>query len=202
MFRRVSQSGLTLVEMIVTIVVLAIAIVSISQMLQSGIGRSSDVLIQLRTVSLAQAYLDEILSKRFDENSRNRGIPPCRGSTGPLNRRCSKETGAFPPQPELFGEDGSETRATYDDVDDYHLLNEGFGTGNDLEDAEGNPRLGYENYTVNVNVRYINVGGGEEGSFNVNNELDDEFDAKLITVTISHASLPRDFVYAAYKSNF
>lgn len=202
MFRHSSSQGFTLVELIVTIVVLAVALVGITQMLQSGLGRSSDVLIQVRTASLAKAYLDEILGKRFDENSRNRGIPPCRGSTGPLGRRCSKESGAFPPQPELFGPD-SETRANYDDVDDYHNLNEGFGTGNDLEDAQGNQRAGYDNYTVNVQVRYINVGGGEEeAAFNVNNELDDQYDAKLITITISHTSLPQDFIYAAYKSNF
>ncbi len=201
MFRRARQSGLTLVEMIITIVVLAIALVSISQMLNGGLGRSADALIQLRTVSLAQAYLDEILGKRFDENSRNRGIPPCRGSTGPVARRCSQETGT--PQPEVFGSDGTETRATFDDVDDYHNLSEGFGTGNDLEDAEGNLRTGYDNYTVNVSVRYINVGvGEEEESFNVNNELDDQYDAKLITVTIGHSALSQDFIYAAYKANF
>lgn len=201
MYSEIRQAGLSLVELIVTIVILAVALAGLSVMLNNGFSRSSDALIQLRTVSLAQAYLDEILGKRFDENSRNRGIPPCRGSTGPLGRRCSQETGT--PQPEVFGPDGSETRATYDDVDDYHGLNEGFGTGNDLEDAEGVQRTGYDNYTVNVQVRYINTGVGEEEAlFNVNNELDDQYDAKLITVTVSHSALPQDFIYAAYKSNF
>ncbi|MEX0965244.1 MAG: type II secretion system protein [Pseudohongiellaceae bacterium] len=195
------QKGVTMVELVLTIVILAIALTGISVMLSRGFNRSSDALIQLRAVSLAQAYLDEILGKRFDENSRNSGIPPCRGTTGPLGRRCSQETGT--PQPEVFGPDGSETRATYDDVDDYHNLSEGFGTGNDLEDAQGVLRTGYDNYTVNVSVRYINVGvGEEEESFNVNNELDDQYDAKLITVTIGHSSQSPDFAFSAYKSNF
>lgn len=195
------QKGLTLIELIVTIVILAIALTGISVMMNNGFNRSADALLQFRSVSLAQAYLDEILSKRFDENSRNSGIPPCRGSTGPLGRRCSQEAGT--PQPEIFGPDGGETRATYDDVDDYHNLNEGFGTGNDLEDAQGIQRTGYDNFTVDITVRYINVGvGEEEASFNVNNELDDQFDAKLISITVSHTALTQDSVFAVYKANF
>ena len=105
--------------------------------------------------------------------------------------------------PPDFGPDPSENREDFDDVDDYHCLEEGFDFGTDLEDATGTARDGYENYSVSIEVRYIDIGGGgEEENLGANNELDDQYDAKLITVTVSHSQLSSDFVYSAYKANF
>jgi len=201
MLTRRYQQGLSLIELIVTIVILSIALVTITVFINSGLGRSSDTLLELRTATLAKAYMDEILSKRFDEKSANNGIPPCRAPDGPggvpPNRECTVEAS--------FGADGSETRATFDDVDDYTDIDEGEG-GVDptLQDADGNDRTGYEGYRVVVDVRYINVAimGDEEFGLGQNNELDDEYDAKAITVTVSHRLLTTPFIYLAYKSNF
>lgn len=188
------QLGLSLVELIITIVIIAIALVGISAMLNSGLSRNADALIQVRTVALAQAYLDEILGKRYDERTRSRGVPPCRASAPPA-RQCTAEAS--------FGPDGSETRARFDDVDDYHGLDEGEGQINPLQDARGDTRTGYDNFRVEVDVRYINVGvGEEEESLGVNNELDDQYDAKLITVTVTHSTATTGIDFSAYKSNF
>ena len=188
------QAGITLVELVMTIVILGIAVLSMSNMLAGGLGRSADTTLQVRTVALAQTYLDEILGKRFDENSRNSGIPPCRASAPPP-QQCTAEVS--------FGADGGETRASYDDVDDYHGLDEGDGQVNPLQDAFGNTRTGYDNFRVQVDVRYINVGvGEEEENLGVNNELDDQFDAKLITVMVTYRSISSDIAFSAYKANF
>jgi MSHA pilin protein MshD len=192
MYRR--ETGLSLIELIVTILILAIALVGITVMLQGNLSRSADTTLQVRTVALAQAYLDEILGKRFDERTRNSGIPPCRASAPPP-RQCTVEGS--------FGPDGGETRATYDDVDDYHGLDQGDGQTDPLQDANGNTRTGYDNFRVQVSVRYINIGGGEEEeNLGVGSELDDEFDAKLITVTVLHRSLDNGVNFSAYKANF
>jgi len=186
-------AGLTLVEVIVTIVILAISLTALTVILQNTTSRSADTLLQVRTVALAQAYLDEALGKRFDENTSSRGIPPCRPAAPPP-RQCTAEAS--------FGPDG-ENRARYDDVDDYHGLAEGDGEATPLQDAEGNTRSGYDNFRVEVSVRYINVGpGGEEESLGQGSELDDEFDAKLITVAVSHRSLSDPIYFSAYKANF
>ncbi len=186
------QAGLTLVELLATIVVLAIALTGITVMLQGGISRSADTMLQVRSVALAQAYLDEILGKRFDENSANNGVPPCRAASP---RLCTAEGS--------FGPDGGEIRRRYDDVDDYHGLDEGDGQVNPLQDAEGNTRNGYDNFRVQVDVRYINVGmGEEEENLGVNNELNDEFDAKLVTLTVTHRTMSEDLIFSAYKANF
>jgi len=188
------QLGLSLVELVITIVLLAIALAGVTAMLQRGVSRSADTTLQVRSIALAQTYMDEILSKRFDERTRSRGVPPCH-SPAPPARTCTAEG--------LFGPDGAETRARYDDVDDYHGLDEGDGQVNPLQDAQGNTRTGFDNFRVQVDVRYINIAPTEEEStFNINNELDDVFDAKLITVTVTHRSFTEGIVFSAYKSNF
>ena len=194
------QRGITLIELVITIVVLSIALTAITLTLSEGISRSSDTLLELRAVALAQAYLDEAVGKRFDENSANNGVPPCRapGTSGvPLNRQCTT-SGALGAEEAL--------RQRYDDVDDYDDINEGAGVAapNDtLKDAQGNDRVGYDGFTVSIDVRYIDVGGTELGlGLGQINVLNDQYDAKVIEVTVSHTALPSDYVFTAYKSNF
>lgn len=189
-----SQQGLTLIELIAAIVIIAISLTGVTLALQSGTNQSANSMVELRAVALAQAYLDEIMGKRFDERTRPRGVPPCR-ATAPPARQCTAEAS--------FGPDGTETRARYDDVDDYHGLDEGDGQVNPLQDANGSTRTGYDNFRVEVDVRYINIGVGEEEvGLQVNNELDDQYDAKLITLTVTYRGIPQGYVFSAYKANF
>ncbi len=183
------QGGLTLIEMVLTILILSIALVMISSMLAGGLGRTSDTTQELRSVALAQSYLDEILGKRFDENSAPRGIPPC--STG-VTVACD---GSLGPEP-------GELREDYDDVDDYHGLDEGDGQVNPLRDAAGATRTGYDNFRVQVSVRYIDIGVEEVSLGVAANDLDDNEDAKLITVTVSYTAAADGVSYSAYKANF
>jgi MSHA pilin protein MshD len=162
--------------------------------ISGALSRNADVMLETRAVALAQSYLDEILARRFDENSAPRGIPPCRSNCTLLAS---------------FGPDSGETvvpgsRALYDDVDDYHGLNEGFGQVNPLLDAEGNLRTGYDEFRVQVSVRYLELGSGgsEENLATEPNDLTDAEDAKLITVTISHASNTTGWQFSVYKANF
>lgn len=196
------QSGLTLIEMIVTIVLLAIALAGVAFAIGNSVTQSGQTLIELRAAALAQAYLDEILGKRYDENTRARGVPPCRASAPPA-RQCTAEAN--------FGHDysspvetGESSRDRLDDVDDYDGMDEGDGQTLPLQDAEGNTRTGYDNFRVTVDVRYINLGSGEEEE-NLQQgttELDDQYDAKFITVTVFYRGISEGFVFSAYKSNF
>jgi len=194
-FKSAGERGTTLVELIVTIVILSIALTGVVFAIQGGLSRSSDPMVQLRAVALAQAYIDEIMGKRYDEKTPNNGIPPCRASAPPP-RRCTVEGS--------FGPDGGESsRDRFDDVDDYHGLDEGDGQPDPLQDAEGNTRDGYDNFRVQVEVRYIDLGASEdEENLSIDNELNDEEDAKLVTVTVSFRGMPDGFKFSAYKSNF
>lgn len=196
-----NQSGITLIELVVTIVVLGVALVSLSGILQGGARSNSDITIQVRATALAQAYLDEILGKRYDERTRNRGVPPCR-TTAPPARQCTPEA-SFGANYGAPIEAGENSRARLDDVDDYHGMDEGDGQVLPLQDAEGNTRTGYDNFRVRVSVRYIDLGVGEdEENLQVNNELNDQYDAKLITVTVSFRGNTDGWDFSAYKANF
>lgn len=91
--------GLSLVEMVLTIVIISVALVASLQAFQVLSGRSSDAMVQSRALDLAQLYFDEILSHRFDEASGPYGVPAYTGA-------CR------------ITDDG-EDRDDYDDVDDF-----------------------------------------------------------------------------------
>jgi len=193
------ERGITLVEMVITIMVLAIALISITAAISGGIGRSGDTLVETRAVALAQSYLDEIFGKRFDENSHPRGIPPCRDN-------CS----------DTLGPDAGETqRYHFDDVDDYDGLVEG-GASDPLQDSEGQDRTGYDNFRVEVSVRYLEPCATEDESFfNATPDIcipdtPAEIEAleyaqrrgKLVTVRVLHETNPDGWDFSVYKANF
>ena len=158
------QRGLTLVELVITIVIVSIAIVASLTSFSVIVGRSSDALIQSRTLDLAQLYLDEILSKRFDEAAGVGGIPTFTGT-------CR------------ITDDG-ESRADYDDVDDFDEIN---NESPALVDSSLAAR--YSNFQVSVTVSCdSSVGTG------INQ-------AKRIQLTITSPDGDQS-VFAAYKGNY
>jgi len=97
-----SSKGMSLIEMILTMVIVSLALVASLRSFSLFAGRSADVLVQTRTLDLAQLYFDEILSHRFDEDSGVYGVPTY---TGPCR----------------ITDDG-ESRENYDDVDDFNAI--------------------------------------------------------------------------------
>ena len=59
------QRGATLVEVVISIVVIAIAVTAVLGVLSNSVGRSADALIITQAVSVANAYLEEISLKPF-----------------------------------------------------------------------------------------------------------------------------------------
>ena len=133
--RQSHERGFTLIELVVTIVVMAISFTALGVWMFNANAGSADPVISMRAATLGQAYVEEVLSKRFDENTSSGGIPRCNEVGQPA---CSGSMGA----------DAGETRSTYDDVDDYNGLNEV------PTDAFGNARANYTGFNVSVVVRY------------------------------------------------
>lgn len=122
------QAGATLVELVITIVIISVAIAGTVGAFSLIAGRSADPLNQTRAVALAQIYMDEILGRRYDEDTPVGGVPKQPGCT-------------------INTEEGS--RADYDDVDDYNAINNAAP-----ENAEGTPLAAdYANYRVSVVVQ-------------------------------------------------
>jgi MSHA pilin protein MshD len=61
------ERGATLVELVMTIVIISVAIAGVVGAFSLIAGRSADPLNQTRAVSLAQRYMDEILAKPYDD---------------------------------------------------------------------------------------------------------------------------------------
>jgi MSHA pilin protein MshD len=127
MMRRRSR-GATLVELVITIVIISVAIAGVVGAFALLTGRSADPLNQTRAVALAQLYADEILARQYDDNTPPGGVPRQSGCT-------------------IATEESS--RANYDDVDDYQAI-----SGEAPTDAAGVPldASAYQGFTVAVSV--------------------------------------------------
>ncbi len=80
-YRRVSQLGVSMIELIVFIVVVSIALLALLGAYQRATSVNVDPLIRVRALELAQSKLDEILALKYDEQTPTGGVPAC-GSTG------------------------------------------------------------------------------------------------------------------------
>ena len=122
------QSGMTLVEMVISIVLISIAITAVLSAFSTSMGRSSDPLWKNKSLKLAQLYLDEILSKKYDASTPLGGIP------------ASTSVSCNVPGP------ASGSRANYDNVDDFNGIDE---VPQFLKDG---PLAAYSQYNVKVSV--------------------------------------------------
>ena len=77
------QSGLTLVELVISIVILSIVVVGVFSALGTLVGRSADPMIRQQSIAVAQAYLEEIQSMDF--GLPGGGCPAVPGTGGRAN---------------------------------------------------------------------------------------------------------------------
>ena len=128
---RSSQKGATLVELVMTIVIISVAIAGVVGAFSLIAGRSADPLNQTRAVALAQLYMDEILAKQFADAS-----PVGGGEVDSINADCAS-----------IGPEGTETRSLFNDVDDYATLNNAVP-----QNSEEQGLNGYGGFQVSVSV--------------------------------------------------
>ena len=129
------QGGVTLIELVITIVIIGVALAGMVGGFSLILGRSSDTLFQSRTTAVGQAYLDEILSRRFDQDTGTGGVPLYDGN-------CRVQP------------DGGD-RDNYSVVDDYDDID-----GESPRLASGAFGAEYSAYEVSVSVV---CAGGEVG---------------------------------------
>lgn len=71
------HQGITLIEMVVFIIVVSIGLTAMVAVMNSHLSNSVDPIVNMRALSCAQAKLDEISARKFDENTPAGGIPAC-----------------------------------------------------------------------------------------------------------------------------
>jgi MSHA pilin protein MshD len=129
--------GFTLIETVLVIIIVGIAVAAIGTQFATNVGSSHEPLLRQRALAVANAYMDEILKKRW-----NSATPTGGGCVVTGSGSCTTP-GA--PAALAIGDDG-QSRADFDDVDDYHGLDEA------PTDSEGNAIPGYGNFNVTVEV--------------------------------------------------
>ncbi|MCL1068463.1 type II secretion system GspH family protein [Shewanella olleyana] len=170
---KLPQSGFTLIELVIGMLVLSIAIVMLTSMLLPQADRAVETLSRVRSAELAHSVMNEIWGKRYDENTNsNGGIPAC-NSTAPSNigKSCTET--------DDLGDD-DENRNDFNDVDDYH----GLSINSYMLDSNQTYAEVYLGYQMLVTVEYLN---GQA--------------QKLITIDVTTPS-NEVITYQAVRSNY
>lgn len=177
---RAHNNGFTLIELIISIVIFAIALTIITGLIAPQARQSADPILQLRANELGQSLMNEIMAKSFDENS-ERAPPFRRCSESSLGAKdCTKSA--------KLGSDKDETRTTYDDVDDYIAL-----SNLPITNSLGEVLNQYQGFNVVVTVTY-------DSDFN-SATVNDGVLAKRVTVIVSSPN-GEEYGFSAYKGNY
>ncbi len=105
------QRGLTLIELIMFIVIVGVALAGVLTVLNHTTQRSADPMIRKQVVAIAEAILEEVMLQPFtwcDPDDAN-------AATATSAAGCATMA-------EGLGAEGSETRGTFDNVNDYNGL--------------------------------------------------------------------------------
>jgi MSHA pilin protein MshD len=175
-----TQRGFTLIELVVGIVIFAVALVLVVSFLQPQVKKGIDPIWQVRAASLGQSLSNEILAKAFDQNSNQvGGLVRCNEGTA-----CTTSGN--------LGAESGEARDSYNDVDDYNGLS-----------VSGSGILNSLGLTTNVNGINIYEGFNDDDLDQLGN-LDTgtlTADRKLITVVITTPGGER-ITMTSVKGNF
>lgn len=209
-----SQSGFNLIEVIIFILILSIALGAIISAYIYMTRYSANSMLNLRTVEISQAIMDEMLSKGYDENT------PTGGGCvdGYVDTACSSGTTAQALLLTNFGSNAGESRSRFDDIDDYHNLAYcGAGVTDPptpcaagscpaspnrfIDETGTNIENDYSGYSVCIQVSFAgdemnNLVTTSGSTIAVSNN-----DAKRIDLIVSDPLNAR-LTYSAYKTNF
>ncbi len=151
--------GFTLIELVITIVILSFTAMLLVPFFQA-IERSSDPIVRERTVALGQALMDEVLSRRWDENTMVGGGPLCSGEGG-VGRGTTSYGIPLAVCPDAsadnlnasggLGADAGENRQTYDDIDDFGSM----APETDNFTDQAGVSFTYTGYVRSVSVDYV-----------------------------------------------
>lgn len=178
------QFGVTLIELVVALVVIAIATAALTLLVSNATRHSADPMVQEQASAIAQAYLEEVMLKpfcdpKYDPDGNPATPTDCR--TQCVAAACS--TGACGG----VGALKESSRALYDDVCDYNGL-----TDSGAKDQNGNPIPGLGGYTVAVSVDDHATLNGLNGAAG---------QVVRVDVRVSHSGMD-DVILSAFKANY
>lgn len=112
------QKGISLIELVIFIVIMAVALTGITLIYINTSRYSADPMIRIRSIELAQSTLEEVLLKAYDNSSPAGGgcvrFPSGSSRCPAGNLTATSQTTAD------FGDEEGGDRSLFNDVDDYH----------------------------------------------------------------------------------
>ncbi|WP_201327162.1 type IV pilus modification PilV family protein [Thermotomaculum hydrothermale] len=168
-----NNRGFTLIETVISIVIVSVAIVGILSVIYNVEQKGIDPVMELKACELGQAMLDEIMLKRWDEDT------PLGG--GHIDTSLAN----------IGTESGESNREDFDDVDDYDGYSDGTSS-EPLKDEEGNVLSGFTGFSRSVTVSFEKPNGAPSGI--------DVKNYKKVTVKVT---LPtgEEINFVSYKTN-
>ncbi len=135
--QRQRENGFTLIEIVLIIVLVGLMMSAMTRLYVTNIGHSHEPLIRQKALSVANALMDEMIHKAWDDNT-------------PIGGGCvSTGSGHCPGGPLAAGSGNEETdRADYDDIDDYNLIRD----QSPPQDSAGQDMAEYAGFSVSVFV--------------------------------------------------
>ncbi|GAM77473.1 MSHA pilin protein mshD [Vibrio ishigakensis] len=197
--------GFTLIESIIAIVILGLAMITLTSFLYPQIAQSAKPYYEVRASALADSLMTEVLSRNFDDKSDHDGGEFRCGEDDYLDAQndvieCTPASG--------FGPDNSEPPSLFNDVDDY------VGCWYTTDESKANCRIGEAG---NLNDIFGNNISDDYLGFRAEVTVEYDYDSRLgvptvdsgepreifkvVTVVIT-ASQYGDFTFVAYRGNY
>ena len=176
-----TERGFTLIELVIGIVLIALAMVIMNTLLISQSKDAQEPLFRVRSSQLGQSIMQNILLRSFDEKSdHNGGRYRC-------GENDAQDVMILCTSPSNFGPDTSlelnDGHPAYNDVDDF--IETDFVNAKEYGDVLGKPLADeYQNYAIKITV-----------------ENKDPNQTKIINVTIRTPS-NEEIVFSALKGNY
>lgn len=178
--------GFTLIELVISIVIVAIAATALTVFLNQSVQNSVNPVIQQQAHALAQSYLEEVLLNPFCDPDISTDCPTFCDAAAVAGAPtictvCSENTGL------------SETRPGFDDVCDYAAINDTGGAVDQTGTPIAPSILGAYNISVNIVDSGITLGGLDA----------DAGEIVRVDVTVTHDDIAAlNLTLSAYKANY
>ncbi|ROV61870.1 prepilin-type N-terminal cleavage/methylation domain-containing protein [Vibrio ponticus] len=143
----IKTRGFTLIESVIAMVIMAVAMLSLSSFLFPQLSRSADPHYQTRAAALGQSIMTKMLASKFDHHSDDLGAVRCSTLDGSSNS-CTLIAD--------LGDEG-ESPQNFNDVDDFSgcwVPNGSASCGDLYALISQGEESGYHNFKLDINVAY------------------------------------------------
>ena len=197
------QKGFSLIELVMFIVIVSVAVAAIAQIFSTNVIHSPEPLLREKALKLANFYMDEIMGKRWEENTPAGGgcietgsnycTTYCAALTFPDCNFCTRTGGACvaPATIAALATNEEGLRSDFDDIDDYRSGN--LSATPSFPDTTGvngeSPLNDVAGYAVSVAISEVPLGGIPAN------------DVRQITITVT-SPLGESLALTRYRINF